>query len=269
MEYIKNFIFGMIIGLANIIPGVSGGTMIVVFGIYDKVISSIINFFKDIKKNFLFLLPLALGGGTGILVFAKLIKWCLNNFPQETNFLFIGLIVGTIPMIYKKCTETKLNKLNLVWFIIALAISFLMGFLRKPESSGLLITSLSVINGFKVFLGGFIAAAAMILPGISGSFILLLLGLYDSIINAITQFNIPILFVTALGIVFGFLTMTKIIDILFKKYPQTAYFIILGLIIGSIYAIFSEVVFVFLSVSTLISVVTFIIGFLIAYFLGN
>lgn len=266
MEIVKNFIVGMIIGVANIIPGVSGGTMAVVFGIYDKLISSVINFFKNIKQNIIFVGSIAIGAGAGILLFANLIKWCLSNYPQQTNFFFIGLIVGTIPMIYRKCTSARVNKLNIIWCVIALIIAFLMGYLGKPEENSTLITNLSFVNSIKLFLGGFIAAAAMILPGISGSFILLLLGLYNSIINAVTQFNIPVLFITGIGIVFGFLTMTKIIDILFKKYPQTAYFIILGLIIGSIYSIFPGVGF---NIGTLVAILTFIIGFIIAYTLGR
>lgn len=267
MASIKNFLIGIVIGISNVIPGVSGGTMAIVFGIYDRLISSVINFFEDWKKNIIFLGALALGMGSGILLFAKLIKFCLENYPQQTNFFFIGLIIGTVPLIYKKSTELKVNKLNIVWCIVAFAIAFLMGWIGKPETAqNTLITTLSITNGLKIFLGGFVAAAAMILPGISGSFILLLFGLYDSIITAVTEFNIPILFVVAIGIMFGFLIMTKIIDVLFKKYPQTAYFIILGLIVGSVYSIFPGIDF---SLDTLVSLITFAIGFTIAYGLGK
>lgn len=267
MDLIKNFLIGIVVGVSNVIPGVSGGTMAVVFGIYDKLISSVIHFFEDWKKNIIFLGTLGLGMGAGILLFAKLIKFCLENYPQQTNFFFIGLIIGTVPLIYKKSTESKINKINILWCIVAFAIAFLMGWIGKPESAqNTLVTTLSMTNGIKMFLGGFVAAAAMILPGISGSFILLLLGLYDSVITAVTDFNIPILFIVAIGILFGFLIMTKIIDVLFKKYPQTAYFIILGLIIGSIYSIFPGIDF---SLRTLVSLITFVIGFFIAYILGR
>lgn len=266
MAIIKNFLIGIVIGISNVIPGVSGGTMAVVFGVYDKLISSVINFFKDWKKNIIFLGSLGVGAVAGILLFAKLIKFCLDTYPQQTNFFFIGLIIGTTPLMYKKSTKTKVNKLNILWAIIAFAIAFLMGFLKDPNIKGSLITTLSMTNSIKIFFGGFIAAAAMILPGISGSFMLLLLGLYDSIITAVTSFNIPVLFVLGIGILLGFLTMTKIIDILFKKYPQTAYFIILGLIIGSVYTIFPGIS---ASIGTIISLFTFIIGFAIAYILGR
>lgn len=267
MDIVKNFLIGIVFGVANVIPGVSGGTMAVVFGIYDRLISSVINFFKDIKSNTIFLATVVIGAGTGILLFANIIKWCLENYNEQTNFFFIGLIVGTIPMIYKRCTVTKLNGINVFCAIIALAITFTMGWIGKPEAgTATIIDTLSITNGIKVFFGGFVAAAAMILPGISGSFILLVMGLYDSIITAVTQFNIPILFVTAIGILVGFLTMTKIIDIFFKNYPQTAYAIILGLIIGSVYAIFPGITF---SIMSILSLVAFAVGFGIAYKLGS
>lgn len=267
MDIVKNFFVGIAVGVANVIPGVSGGTMAVVFGVYDRIISSVINFFKDIKKNIIFLGSLGIGAVAGILIFANLIKWCLNNFHQQTNFFFMGLIVGTIPLIYKKSTQTKVNKLNILWCVIAFLIAFIMAWGGKPEVAGSnIITTLSAVNIVKMFFGGFIAAAAMILPGISGSFILLMLGLYDSVIIAVTDFNIPILIVLAIGILIGFLSMTKIIDILFKKFPQTAYFIILGLIIGSIYAIFPGITF---SIGMIISIIVFVVGFIVAYKLGD
>ncbi len=266
MHIVKNFIIGIVIGVANIIPGVSGGTMAVVLGIYDKLISSITNFFKNLKENIIFLATIVIGAGIGILLFANIIRFCLDKYNQQTNFFFIGLIVGTIPLMYKKATEKRVNKLNILWCILAFILTFLMAFLGEPQSNGEIITTISANNIFKLFFAGFIAAAAMILPGVSGSFILLLLGLYDSIISAIADFNIKILFVVGVGVGCGLLVMTKVIDILFKRYPQTAYFIILGLILGSIYAIFPGIS---ISMGSLISIITFVIGFGIAFVMGK
>ncbi|MGG7176181.1 DUF368 domain-containing protein [Clostridium paraputrificum] len=266
MDIIKKLIIGMVIGISNVIPGVSGGTMAVVFGIYDKLISSVTNFFKDWKKNVQFLGTLAIGAVLGILLFTKLIKVSLETYPEQTKFFFIGLIVGTVPLLYKKATEEKVNKINYVWLVVAFSIAFLMGYLGDPEAKGTLITNLSGMNIVKIFFGGFIAAATMILPGVSGSFVLLLLGLYDSVITAVTNFNIPVLFVLGLGVLFGFLTMTKIIETLFRKYPQTAYFTILGLVVGSVYAIYPGFTF---SIEGLISIITLLIGFVVAYLIGR
>lgn len=266
MNLIRNILIGAVIGISNVIPGVSGGTMAVVFGIYDKIISSVINFFKDWKKNARFLGTLACGAVLGILLFTNLIKFCLENYPQQTNFFFIGLIVGTVPLLYNKATETKLNKVNILWFILAFAIAFAMAWIGNPESNGNVIESISGINSVKLFAAGFIAAATMILPGVSGSFVLLLLGLYDSIITAVTTFNIPVIAVVGVGVIFGFLLMTKIVETLFRRYPQAAYCAILGLVIGSVYTIYPGFSF---SLQGVISIVTFIVGFGTAYLIGK
>ena len=266
MDVLKKILIGMVIGVSNVIPGVSGGTMAVVFGIYDKLISSVTNFLKDWKNSIKFLGTIAIGAVLGILLFTNLIKLSLENYPEQTKFFFIGLIVGTVPLLYKKSTEKKVNKINYVWLALAFAIAFSMAFMGDPESKGVIIKSISGFNMVKIFFAGFIAAATMILPGVSGSFVLLLLGLYDSVITAVTEFNIPFLFVLGVGVLIGFLTMTKIIETLFTKYPQTAYFIILGLVVGSVYAIYPGFTF---GLSGLVSIVTLILGFGVAYLIAK
>ncbi|WP_051824022.1 undecaprenyl phosphate translocase family protein [Clostridium sulfidigenes] len=116
MENIFVILKGMVIGVSNVIPGVSGGTMAVVLGIYDKLISAVNSFFKDWKKNIFFLGEIAIGAGLGIILFSKLITNLLTNHPEPTNFFFIGLILGSFPMLYKRATKGKVkkNKLSLV-----------------------------------------------------------------------------------------------------------------------------------------------------------
>ncbi|MFI3228067.1 MAG: DUF368 domain-containing protein [Clostridia bacterium] len=228
----RTFFYGMIIGVANIIPGVSGGTMAVILNIYDKIISSISNLRTDFKNSLKFLIPLGLGSGIGILLFAKIIDFCLENFASATSLVFLGLILGSIPMINKKASEY--NKTTSGYLCMAVAI-IILGFMHfsNIDDSSTLITTLSAGSFAKLFFASFIAAGAMIIPGISGSFILLLLGIYSSILTAISNFNILILIPVGLGCGVGILVCAKIIDILFKKYPQQTYMGILGLMIGS------------------------------------
>lgn len=266
MDIIRNLLKGVVIGVSNVIPGVSGGTMAVVFGIYDKLISSVTNFFKDFKKNILFLGTLAVGALIGIIAFSNIITLLLEKYPEQTNFFFIGLIVGTAPLLYKKATEVKVNKLNYIWCIVAFIVVSLMGIMGDPEKNSVIIRELSGVNILKIFLAGFVAAATMILPGVSGSFVLLLLGLYETMTTAVKEFNIPLLMVVAFGVLMGFLLMTKIIDTLFKKFPQTAYFTILGLVVGSVFAIYPGFTF---SLGGIISIVCAVIGFGIAYLIGE
>ena len=123
MKFILYAIYGCIIGVANIIPGVSGGTMAVILNIYDKLIDSVINIKKHLKESLLFLIPVAVGGGLGIFGFAKLLKYLLEYFPMPTYFFFIGLILGTAPMIFSKVIQTKdgkkkFNGYSIIPFII-------------------------------------------------------------------------------------------------------------------------------------------------------
>ena len=266
MDKLLNVIKGMVIGVSNIIPGVSGGTMAVVFGIYDKLILSITNFFKDWKKNFAFLFQIALGAGLGIILFSKLLTYLLETYPQQTNFFFIGLILGSVPILFKKATEKKVQHINVVWLVVTFGLLVWMALSGEAESSATILTTLNVKSFISLALAGFIAAATMILPGVSGSFVLLLLGLYDTMLAAVSNFNIPLLFAGGIGAVLGLVTMTKVIEAIFNKFPQTAYMAILGLILGSVFAIFPGFT---LGVSGIISIIACLGGFLIAYIVGK
>jgi len=254
MENIFVILKGMVIGVSNVIPGVSGGTMAVVLGIYDKLISAVNSFFKDWKKNIFFLAEIAIGAGLGIILFSKLITNLLTNHPEPTNFLFIGLILGSFPMLYKRATKGKVKKM------------VIMSIYSDIEVSTIAMTSLSVKSFISLFLAGFIAAATMILPGVSGSLVLLILGLYTTFTNAVSTFNIPLLIPGGLGVLVGILTMTKLIESFMSKYPQPAYFAICGLILGSVFPVYPGFTF---NLSGMLSIITFLIGFILTYILGR
>ena len=266
MDIILNIIKGIVLGIANVIPGVSGGTMAVVLGVYNKLIHSVNNFFKDIKGNFKFLFQIAIGLGIGVVLFSNIITILLKTYPQQTNFLFIGLILGTCPLLYKEASKEKVRPINYLWFILALALLIVMSILKPVNATATIIRTVTLGNCFKLISAGFVAALAMVLPGISGSFVLLLLGLYTSLTTAVKEFNIILLLVVTFGVVVGFLTMTKLVESLFHKFPQSAYCIILGLVLGSIFAIYPGFTF---NSSGLFSILTLIIGISISFFIGK
>ncbi len=266
MKYIIDLLKGMVIGISNIIPGVSGGTMAVVMGIYDKIIYSVNNFFKDIKKNILFLGVLAIGAVTGILLFTNVIDYLIKNFNEQTNFFFIGLIVGTVPLLYKKATERKIKAGNFTGLILGFIIVATLGILEKVNPNASFLSAVFKPNSIGFFVAGFIAAATMILPGISGSFVLLLIGLYEPIIESVKNFNLINIGLVGVGVLVGFLLMTKLIEKIFNKYPQTAYCIILGLVIGSVFVIYPGFTF---GPMGIVSIITLIVGFLLAYIIGK
>lgn len=266
MNYIINILKGVVIGVSNVIPGVSGGTMAVVMGIYDKIISSVNGFFKDIKKNIMFLGTLAIGAVAGILLFTNLIDYLLKNFNEQTNFFFIGLILGTGPLLFKKATEKKVKAGNWFALVIGFVIVAGLGVLEKVNPDAAFLSTIFKPNTLGFFVAGFIAAATMILPGISGSFMLLLIGLYEPIIEIVKNFDIINMGVVGVGVILGFLSMTKIIEKLFDKYPQTAYCIIFGLVVGSIFVIFPGIT---IGLMGIISILCCLAGFGVAYVIGK
>ena len=240
LNYIKKIIAGIAVGIANVIPGVSGGTIAVVFGVYSDLIGAASLDIKTIKANFKIYLCLFGGMGLGVLLFARLFRLVYERFPIQTNFFFVGLIVGSIFIIFdlvrekeKESSFTKVSKI--VWFFIGLSIMLALYFFKgAAASSTAAIETLSLGNFILLFLIGFAGAAAMVIPGISGSFILLILGAYYTVIKAITDFNIPVLIPIGLGVLTGFILSARLIGFLMEKFPKITYAFILGLVAGSI-----------------------------------
>lgn len=284
INFIILFIKGIFVGVANIIPGVSGGTLAVVLNIFDKLIYSINNLFKDFKKSILFLIPIGLGAVFGIVAFSSLIEFGLTEYSLPTNLLFVGLVAGSIPLIYRNAISKERKSMDLVLGIGAFLVVVLLSYI---ESHSVETASTESFLSIKLFLAGVIASSAMIIPGISGSFLLMLMGLYDNVIFALSSIKdylldvtnislmfqiIGILLPMAIGIVIGVFLVSKVIEIAFTKAYSTTYYIILGLILGSIYSIFANPDTYASGVSTtliIISGVTFAIGFLVAIFLGK
>ena len=240
LNYIKKIIAGIAIGIANVIPGVSGGTIAVVFGAYSDLIGAASLDIKTIKTNFKIYLCLFGGMGLGVLLFARLFKLVYERFPVQTNFFFVGLIIGSIFIIFdlvrekeKESSFTKVSKI--VWFFIGLSIMLALYFFKgAAASSATAIETLSFGNFILLFFIGFAGAAAMVIPGISGSFLLLILGAYYTVIKAITDFNIPVLIPIGLGVLAGFILSARLIGFLMEKFPKITYAFILGLVAGSI-----------------------------------
>lgn len=240
MEWLQLFIIGMIIGLANIIPGVSGGTMAVICGVFDRLIGAVSNIRKEFKKSILFLIPVGLGAVAAIVLLSKALTWLLENYYMATNFFFIGIIVGSIPMLFKKSIEGGFRVWNLIPFFVTLGVMLAMAFLT-PEGTSTIIRELDVWVFVKLMLYAALAAVCMIIPGLSGSFVMLLLGVYETITTAIAEMNILLLIPVGIGILGGILGGSKFIDWLLKRFPQATYWAIFGFVIGSIPSIFQKI----------------------------
>lgn len=243
IEYLKYFLCGLVFGTANVIPGVSGGTMLVVFGVFDRLTEAISGI-KNIFRNIGFLLTFGLGAGTGILLSAKVIGTLFEEFPIQTNMFFIGLILGGVPLIYKFGTsEKKVKPLCIVPFLIAMAVVIGLAVL---DNLNIINIASQTVEGFdllfsvKILLCAALAAVTMIIPGISGSFVMMLLGVYETIIGAIDTFNFFVLIPFAIGAVIGIIFGAKLISFLIKKNKLMVYSALMGLVIGSVYAILPD-----------------------------
>jgi len=278
MNFILYAIYGCIIGVANIIPGVSGGTMAVILNVYDKLIDSVIGIKKHIKESLAFLIPVIIGGGLGIFGFSKLLKYLIENFPMPTFFFFIGLILGTVPMIFKKVLTAKdgtkkFNAYTIIPFAVFFGIMIALSFFNTENSSSTQI-QLDFINWIYLFFGSALAAMCMIIPGVSGSMILMILGLYSTVLGAIADIlknfsgSVMILIPAGLGIILGLLGGVKMIDICLKKFPQMTFAGILGLMLGSLLSIYNNSGFAF-SIQGIAAILSLICGFAVAFIFGN
>lgn len=250
MNWIKDILKGAVIGIANIIPGVSGGTMAVSMGIYDKLISSVTHLFKEFKKSVLFLLPVGIGMLIGIVGLSMLIEWMLDAIPIQTNLLFIGLILGGIPAVWGRVKGVSIRPQHIVGCLVFFALVVVLAVMDGTEGRAADL-SFGLLNCFKLLGVGIIAAATMVIPGVSGSMMLMLMGYYNPVIETINDFvkallafdiqgilsGCGVLVPFGIGVVVGIFGIAKLIEILLSKFPHVVFWCIIGLILASPVAI--------------------------------
>lgn len=256
MKKLVIFIKGIVVGIATLVPGVSGGTMAIILGIYDEMIHAVSSFFKDIKKNTIFLATLGIGGIVGIGAFSRVIEYSLANFKFPMIYLFLGIILGGIPVLYKKANSKSEKGIDWLPFSIGFIIILIMTFYNGTIVD--LAGSTGILNFVFLFIAGIIIAVALILPGISTSFLLLTLGLYDITINAINNLELNFLIPIVLGAGFGVITTTKVLERFLTKKPRPTYMLILGFVIGSIIEVFPGIPS---GIDIIVSIITFVLGF--------
>lgn len=265
---VLNALKGVLIGIANTIPGVSGGTIAVVTGIYERTIGAVGGFFREHggwKANLLFLAPILVGVGIGILGFARVIDYLLESYPEQTALFFMGLIAGSIPFLVKRSVRGRFRLWYLVPLVVAAAVLVIMRLAGDPPASEP-ITTLSLTSVLLVFASGIISAAAMIVPGISGSFVLLLIGMYSTFIRAASDRNLAVLGVFLLGSIAGIVVVSKLINVLLKRFHEPTYFAIIGLVVGSLVSIWPGLGG---GIMTVVSIAAFVVGFVLAFLLGS
>lgn len=250
MDFIKSILKGMVIGIANAIPGVSGGTMMVSMGIYDKLIHCLTHLFSEFKKSMKFVAPIILGAALGVVLLSAVIEKMFEYIPIQTNLLFIGLIVGGLPMITGKVKGHKIGIGEIIGFLLFFALVVGLAAIGEREGQAADV-SFNLMNCIKLFGVGIVAAATMVIPGVSGSMMLMIMGYYQVIIEtindtvkALIKFDMPeilagcgVLIPFGIGAVFGIFAIAKLVEWLFEKAPTIVYSSIIGLIVASPIAI--------------------------------
>lgn len=259
-SHLKNLISGLIVGIANIIPGVSGGTMAVILGVYQPMIE--IMGLKNVRKNIPFIVPFGIGMLAGIIAFSNIIQFLLANFEMATKFSFIGLILGSVPLIWKNASSygSKLKNSSLAAFVAAFLFMLAMNLANAGNPD--IITELSPAIAVRFIVVAAISSFAMILPGLSGSFVMLLLGIYPSFLAAISRFDIIMLIPIGCGLVIGLVLGSRLVAFLLEKLPQATYFAILGLILGSLFALYPGFIF---NLEGIISIILMFVFAFVAY----
>ena len=300
LKDLKSFVNGLTFGMTLIVPGASGGTIAVILGFYNQLIDSVNNFTKAKRKHLRFLLPFLLGVACGVIALASIISYLLTNFSLPVMLFFIGMIVGVIPSIGKAALTQSpqsdgdsVRKINKFRQIVLIAVSAVIlgaiSHLGEPPSAAPAEIIAGIGAPFMIFLFfvGVIAAASLVTPGTSGSFVLLLFGVYHVLTYSVssirqlltditnvelwTELCMVMLPFTA-GVIIGGISMAKLIGKLLRDYPLTINPIILGLMLGSVYMLLRDPIMYQSGVTAaliIIGIVTFMIGFAISFLLGR
>lgn len=263
MSFLISFLKGMALSVGAIAPGVSGGTLAVIFGIYERITETIAHAFKNFKENVAFFFPIALGGGFGVLIFSRLINFLFKNYNIEVKYLFIGLIIGTFPSLFKHANKKGFKYTYLIPFVLTLGIAVVFSIL---DGKAMNIIPEANEGFFQLIIYGSIIGFGTIIPGISASFILMYMGAYELVLDSIANINIPVLIPLGIGFALSIVLFARLINWLFKKVFGYTNYAVLGFVIGSIVPIFPGFKMDF---RYLIGLALFLIGFYISLYLSR
>lgn len=278
MKYLILLLKGVIVGVAHIVPGVSSGTFMVLLRVYDDLVASVSGLLsslknvEELKQRLSFLVPLALGVAVGTVGIAKAASLVLDQYPLLSVLFFIGVIAGGIPSVIKMHHDMKPSLGRGATFVVGAAVAILVELAGASSEVSSATDVASTPSLFHLGIGGFFAGSAMMTPGLSGSYILLLTGTYEPMVEALDSLTHPpmqlaVLIPATLGLVLGILVFAKLASLLLKRWPAVTFYAILGLICGSLIGLWpAEFTLV---EHGLIGIPLLIVGAAIAYVLGR
>lgn len=235
---LRNVSYGAVIGSAMLIPGVSGGTTAIILGIYDSLVRAVSELFKNFKRHIWFLVQVAAGGILGVLLFSKTVLWLVETFYFPMMYFFIGAILGSIPLMVKKAKITMKNLYNVMFALLGILLALSTVFLPDMKQAEMSYRTGGILT---LALCGLIISAALILPGISTSHILLVLGMYESVLEAIGSMNLLYIGIIGIGVLLGIFLCTKVLQKSMERFPSATFMMITGFVMASVYDIFPGV----------------------------
>lgn len=259
-----NFLKGVIVGIGGIAPGLSGSVLLVILGLYQKTVTAIGTLFKNFKRNVVFLFPLCLGFGTGVILFSKLVDYLLTNFEMYTRFAFLGLVLGTVPLFYKEVKKEGFNKKYYLIIFLSACVGFSLFYFNKD-----LFPAITNPNIFQSVILGIAVAGSSIIPGVDSAVILSSLGLYELYVSSLANLDLSVLIPAGIGLIFGVLVISFLINKILSRYYTLTFSIIFGLFLSIIPNVLNNSCMLGFNINSIISVLILIISFGISYFLGD
>lgn len=264
MKFATDFFKGIIVGIGGIAPGLSGSVMLIILGLYEKAVNAIGTLFKNFKENVLFLVPLVCGFGVGALLFSKIVDFTLENFEFQTRYLFLGLVLGTLPLFYKEVKKNGFGKKYYVFILAALAAGLLL--FTKGGNLFPQITDPNLLQS--VWLGVAVAGSSLV-PGVDSAVILSALGLYELYVSSIADLNFAILIPAGAGLVAGAFIISAVMNLLIKRFYTATFSIVFGLFISIIPKVLTENCALDTGLDVIGAAALVIFGFAVSYYLED
>lgn len=235
MSFILDCIKGIAIGAGAILPGISSGVLCVIFGIYEKLVDCILNFFKDFKTNIKFIFPILIGVAIGVILFGNILRYLFENYPMQTCFCFIGIILGGIPALFKNANfKTGFRLHYLSYTFISFFLTILLIIIENNISNNFIACN----NSLYLILSGFVMSVGIVVPGVSSTVLLMLMGTYNTYLNAVSSINLQILIPMGFGLFLGGLLFLKITRYCLENFHTQTYYTIIGFVLGSIFVLY-------------------------------
>lgn len=260
----KTFLKGIVVGIGGISPGLSGSVLLIIFGLYQKTLDALGNFFKDIRKNARFLLPLVSGMFAGVLLFSKAINFFMNTYEMPTCFCFLGLILGTLPMVWQEVKKEGFSA-KYYGYILLSALAGLWFFRVNPN----VFPQITDPTLLQTILLGVAVAATAIIPGVDPAVFLSTLGMYRMYVAALAEFKLTVLAPMVIGLGIGAVLISFGMSSLFRRFYTATYSVIFGIFLSMIPNMLNENCVLGFNGISAVSLVLLVAGFLTSYFLGK